>query len=320
MNLYFQYRKYVFKTYKRSAGILNKMEIVFLGTSCMVPTKERNHQGIFISHKEEGILADCGEGIQRQFRIADIKPTKITAILISHWHGDHVLGLPGLLQTMNASGYEKKLKIFGPRGTKEKFEFMFKAFSFSLAFEYEIKEIEEKETTDLKDLQIIAAPLEHGIPCLGYALQEKEKRRIRLPFVKKLGIPEGPLLGKLQDNKEVVWKGQTITPEDATYVMKGKKISIILDTTPCNAAVLLAKDSDLLISEAVYVQDLLHKSEEYKHMTARQAAELASKSGSKKLILTHFSQRYKTSEQLVEEAKDIFNNVIGAHDFLKIKI
>src|SRR5512133_3063102 len=117
------------------------MDVVFLGTSCMVPTKERNHQGIFISYKEEGILADCGEGIQRQFKIADIKPTKISVILISHWHGDHVLGLPGLLQSMNASGYEKKLKIFGPRGTKEQFMHMFKAFSFVINFDHEIIEL-----------------------------------------------------------------------------------------------------------------------------------------------------------------------------------
>jgi ribonuclease Z len=296
------------------------MDIIFLGTSCMVPTKERNHQGIFITHKEEGVLVDCGEGIQRQFRIADIKPTKISVILISHWHGDHVLGLPGLLQTVNASGYEKKLRIFGPVGTKERFDLLFKAFSFALNFEYEITEIRGSFAIEISDLLICATLLDHGVPCLGYSIQEKDKRRIRLPFIKKLEIPDGPLLGKLQENKEIVWKGQKVSPEEATFVVKGKKVSIVLDTALCNEAVQLAKESDLLIAEAVYVQNLLHKSEEYKHMTAQQAAMLASKSNSKRLVLTHFSQRYKTSEQLVEEAKDIFKDVSGAHDFLKIKI
>ncbi len=296
------------------------MEIVFLGTSCMMPTKERNHQGIFISHKEEGLLVDCGEGIQRQFRIAEIKPTKISVILISHWHGDHVLGLPGLLQTLNASGYEKKLKIIGPKGTKERFEFMFKAFSFTLGFEHEIKEVGGDSSIDLKDLVVGFLPLEHSVPCLGYTISEKDSRRIRVPFIKKLGIPDGPLLGNLQENKEIVWKGKKISPVDATYVVKGKKVSIVLDTLLCNNAFLLAKDADLLISEAVYVDELYKKSEEYKHLTAKQAAELASKSNAKKLVLTHFSQRYKTSEQVLEEAKDVFSNVIAAHDFMKIKI
>jgi ribonuclease Z len=295
------------------------MDVVFLGTSCMVPTKDRNHQGILINHKEEGVLVDCGEGIQRQFRIADIKPTKISVILISHWHGDHVLGLPGLLQTLNASGYEKKLKIFGPKGTKEHFEQMFKAFSFTLSFENEINEIKES-VIELKDLVINSLPLDHGIPCLGYSIQEKDVRRIRVPFVKKIGLPDGPLLGELQENKTIVWKGKKVSPEEATYVVKGKKVAVVLDTSLCNSAVELAKGSDLLIAEAVYGKELFNKSEEYKHMTAHQAAELASKSGSKKLILTHFSQRYKTTDLLVEEAKTVFSNTVPAYDFMKTKL
>jgi ribonuclease Z len=296
------------------------MEIVFLGTSCMVPTKERNHQGIFISYKEEGILADCGEGVQRQFKIADIKPTKISVILISHWHGDHVLGLPGLLQTLNSSGYEKKLRIYGPKGTKEQFAHMFKAFSFVIGFEHEIIELDGHGTIDLKDIVVDALALDHSIPCLGYSIREKDKRKIKIPFIKKHEIPDGPLLGSLQDNKEIVWKGKKISPDDATYIVKGKKVTIILDTVPCNNALVLARDSDVLISEAVYVQDLFHKSEEYKHMTAHQAAELCSKSNSKMLILTHFSQRYKTSEPLVEEAKNVVSDVVAAHDFMKVRI
>jgi ribonuclease Z len=117
-----------------------------------------------------------------------------------------------------------------------------------------------------------------------------------------------------------VWKGEKISPEDATYVVKGKKITIILDTLLCNNSLLLAKDADLLISEAVYSSDLLNKAEEYKHMTASQTAELAQKANVGKLVLTHFSQRYKTTEQILEEAKLKFPDVIIAHDFMKLKI
>jgi len=286
----------------------------------MVQTLERIHQGIFVTYKEEGLLVDCGEGIQRQFKIADIKPTKISVILISHWHGDHVLGLPGLLQTLNASGYEKKLMIYGPTGTKKYFEYMFLAFSFKINFEHKINEVSETTTVSLKDMDIVATPLDHGVPCLGYSIKEKDTRKIRLPFVRKEGLPDGPLLGMLQENKEIVWKEKRISPSEATYLIKGKKVSIVLDTLPCNNAILLAEGSDILISESVYVEDLYNKAEEYKHMTARQAAMLASKSKSTRLILTHFSQRYKTTDSVLEEAQGIFSNVSVAHDFMKIKI
>jgi ribonuclease Z len=296
------------------------MEIVFLGTSCMVPTKDRNHQAIFISHKEEGLLIDCGEGTQRQFKIADIKQTKISKILITHWHGDHVLGLPGLLQTLNSSEYEGKLCIYGPIGTKKNFENMLVAFSFTLGFEYDINEIKGSSLIDLKEIEIEAKELDHSVPCLGYSIIEKDRKRIKVAFVKKKGIPEGPLLGELQNNKSIKWKNETITPEEATYTVKGKKITLILDTVLCTNAYKLAKDADLLICEAVYSDELINKAEEYKHMTALQAAELASQSNAKKLILTHFSQRYKTTEQIIEEAKTIFSDSAAAYDFMKLKI
>lgn len=296
------------------------MELIFLGTSCMVPTKERNHQSIFLDYKGEGILIDCGEGTQRQLKIANIRFTKINRILISHWHGDHVLGLPGLLQSINASGYENKLVIYGPIETKKRFEYMKNAFSFNLNFDYEIIELKDNDIIETKEMIINVKELEHGVPCLGYSIKEKDYRKIRLSYVKKLGIPEGPLLGELQNNKKIIWKNKEVFPDDATYLLKGKKVSIILDTTFCNNALELAKDSDLLISESVYPDELYSKADEYKHMTAKNAAYLASKSNSKKLILTHFSQRFKTIENILDEAKEIFPETYASFDFMKVKI
>lgn len=285
----------------------------------MVPTKDRNHIGIFISHNGEGVLIDCGEGIQRQFKHTDIKPTKITKIFITHWHGDHVLGLPGLLQTLNKSDYDKKLEIYGPIGTKKSFEYMFKAFSFNLEFEYEIKEIKD-EKIELKEMFVSVKPLDHGVPCLGYSFIEKDKRRIRPNIIKKIGIPEGPILGELQNNKDIVWKGKKIFAKDTTYVVKGKKTTIILDTLLNKNAYVLSQDADLLICESTYTSDLEDKAMEYKHLTAKQAALLASQSNVKKLILTHVSQRHKTSEKILEDAKGVFEDVVVAYDFMKLKI
>ena len=174
------------------------MQLTFLGTSAMVPTKERNHSAVLISYSTEGILIDCGEGTQRQMKIAGIKPSKITKILISHWHGDHVLGIPGLIQTLAKNEYDKVLEIYGPKGTKERMENMFRAFSFEDKIETRIHEITKKRFFESKGFFLETLPLEHSITTLGFSFIEKDRRRIKVNIVKKLGIPEGPLLGKLQ--------------------------------------------------------------------------------------------------------------------------
>src|SRR3989338_2833536 len=296
------------------------MQIVFLGTSSMVPTKERNHSSILISYGSENILVDCGEGTQRQLKIAGIKLTKITRILISHWHGDHVLGLPGLIQSMSSSGFNKTLNIYGPKGTKKLIEKMFEVFSFDQKFEIKVNEVNSGKFFEDDDFILEAEQLEHNIETLGYRLEEKDKRKINLNHVKKLGVPDGPLLGRLQEGKSITWKGKKIEAEKATSLVKGKSVAIITDTVPCKGAYKLAKDVDLLVSEATYASDLEEKSTEYGHMTAKQAAEMASRSNAKQLILTHFSARYKNTSELEYEARTYFNNVLAAEDFMKINI
>ncbi len=286
----------------------------------MVPTKERNHSAVLISYSTEGILIDCGEGTQRQLKIAGIKPSKVTKILISHWHGDHVLGIPGLIQTLAKNEYDRVLEIYGPKGTMERMKNMFRAFSFEDKIETRIHEITKKRFFEGKDFFLEALPLEHGIITLGFSFIEKDKRRIRLDVVRKLGIPDGPLLGKLQSGKSITFKGKKITPEQVTYVVKGKKLSFIADTVPCNNALELAMNSDILVCEATYSTKLEEKAAEYLHMTSKQAGLLANQAKAKKLILTHFSQRYKTMEEIEDDAKDVFSNTICAYDFMKIKI
>jgi ribonuclease Z len=296
------------------------MIISFLGTSSMVPTEERNHSSIFIKIHREGLLFDCGEGTQRQLKSVNIKPSKITKIIISHWHGDHVLGLPGLFQTLNNSEYEGTLEIYGPKKIKEYISLILKAFEFDIEFDMKIIPIKQGEIIDSEKFKIYAYELEHGIETYGFSLIEKDKRKIKLSYVKKLGIPESPLLGKLQDNKSIEWKGKKVLPKDATYVVKGRKISIIWDTVLCNNCNLLAKDADILISEAVYESSLEEKAQEYLHLTAKQAALLASRNNVKRLILTHFSQRYKTTQEICEEAKTYFKNTTCAYDLMKVKV
>jgi len=296
------------------------MQIQFLGTSSMVPTKERNQSGVLISHGSDGILIDCGEGLQRQLKIAGTKLTKITKILISHWHGDHVLGLPGLIQSMSAAGYKKTLQIYGPFGTKKFMKMMFEVFVFDKRINIDVEDVKKGKFFENKDFILEAEPLRHNVITLGYSFREKDKRKINLRFIKGLRIPEGPLLGKLQEGKSIVWNGKKVDVKKATNIVKGGKITVINDSVPCKGADILAKNANLLICEATYSSELKNKGLEYWHMTAEQAAKLAKRGNVKKLVLTHFSARYKDSEELRKDAKGCFNNVICAYDFMKINI
>ncbi len=143
------------------------MEVIFLGTSSMVPTKDRNQSSVLIRYKNHGILIDVGEGTQRQMKKANIPITRITKILITHWHGDHVFGLPGIISTLGASEYTKKLEIYGPKGTKKHFEAMFKAFVFDKRINMEIKEVKEGKFFENDEFILEAMSLEHGLTTLG---------------------------------------------------------------------------------------------------------------------------------------------------------
>ena len=221
---------------------------------------------------------------------------------------------------MSASNYNKKLEIYGPKGTKKHFDAMFKAFVFDKKIDIEVKEIKEGDFFKNDDVVLKAIKLDHGIETFGYGFVERDRRKIDIKKINKLGIPEGPLLGKLQDNKAIKWEGKKITPKETTYLVKGKKISIIADTLICDGCYKLAKDVDLLICESTYSSNLEVKGEEYGHMTAKQAALVASRSNVKKLALTHFSARYKDLAEIKKDAKDFFDNVVCAYDFMKIRL
>ena len=299
---------------------MTMIELIFLGTSSMVPTKERNQSGLFISYNTHGILIDCGEGTQRQFRYANIPLTKITKILISHWHGDHTLGLPGILQTLGASEYTKKLEIYGPIGTKNHIDHLLKAFVMDRKIDFEVFEISEGKFFENDEFHLESIKLNHGITTLGFNFIEKDKRKIIMSKIKKLGIPEGPLLGKLQSGKAIKIKDKKIESEEVTKLIQGKKISIISDTTICDNCYKLAKDADILISEATYSSTLQEKGEEYNHMTSKQAALIANKVNAKKLILTHFSARYKSTYELNEDARNFFPETICAYDLMRFTL
>ncbi|MBS3176565.1 ribonuclease Z [Candidatus Woesearchaeota archaeon] len=248
------------------------MELTVLGTSSMIPTKERNVSGYFLAFEKEGILLDCGEGTQRQMNHAGIRRTRVTRVLITHWHGDHVSGLIGLLQTIGNEEPTTKLEVHGPQETKKRMQHLLQ----SCVFENKVQlEIYEHDPNWMREI------------CEGKSVH----------------------VGKM-----------VVKPEQVTFVENGKKFVYIPDTTLNKFIPMLAKDADVMLIESTYAADLPEKAEEYMHLTANDAAMMAQQANVKRLVLTHFSQRYKEVSQIQSDASTIFPETVCAYDFMKIKV
>lgn len=297
------------------------IEIIFLGTSSMFPTKERNHTSIYLRYEGERMLFDCGEGTQRQMRIAGVSGVKIKKIFISHWHGDHALGLGGIIQSLSASKRKEALEIYGPDDTQKRVKALMSAFSFYRNFEVNCHDINVADLQEIyaaRQFRILAFPLLHLIPCLGFIFQENDRRKINVEYTKKYGLVQHPIMKKLQTGEDIVWKGKLIRAEDATYVVKGKKICYISDTKYFDKLIEYCRGADLIICEACYSKRDSKLAQEYYHLTAEEAAQIAREAEAKKLILFHFSQRYEDPRTLLEEAKQVFKEVELAHDFMRV--
>jgi len=294
------------------------MKITFLGTGAMLPTKERNPNAIFMSYNTEGILIDCAEGTQKQLRLAGISPTKVTKLLITHWHGDHILGIPGLIQSLGASNYAKKLEIYGPKGSKNFFINMMKGLVFRARINYEIHELNEGKFFEDKDFYLESNKVKHSIDCLSYNFVEKSKLKININYTKKFGLVQHPLLGELQKGKDITYNGKKIKVKDATILKPGKKVSFILDTYYDKKLVSICKNADLLISESTWLEK--DKLQDKEHLSAKDAGKLAKQAKVKKLILTHFSQRYRDTNELLKECKKEFKNVECAKDLMNLEV
>lgn len=299
---------------------MQKVKITFLGTGNAVPSKQRNHTGILLSYKDENLLFDCGENIQRQFRFTDISITKITKIFITHWHGDHILGLPGLFQTLAMSNYSKKLKIYGPPGTV-KFVSLITQLLKGIRIDVQAIEVKPGIVFDSKEFLIEAETMTHGIPALAYSFQIKDKLRIDKKKLKKFKVPSSSLLSKLSEGQDIIINNKKIRSQAVCYKEKGKKVTIILDTALNDNMEKIAKNADILICESTFSDKEADKAKEYKHLTSKQAADTAKKAKVKRLILTHISQRYENNlKEIEKEAKKVFKNTLVAKDLDSITL
>lgn len=298
------------------------VKLIFLGTSDAIPDANRNHTAVLLIHEGEQILVDCGEGTQRQFRKAGLNPLKVTRLLITHWHGDHVLGIPGLLQTLAFSDYHKTLYIYGPKGTKKYVQEIIKSFVFVNKFSIKIEEIDKEGIFfETDDFYLESKKLFHGPPCNAYSFVKKGNLRIDKDKLKKFKILEGIHLSKLKQGKNITYNGKKYSAKNLTYRDNDKKISFVFDTSYNKNIISFVKNSNLLVSEATFSQEDTEKARDHRHLTSTQAAEIAKKSNSEKLIITHLSQRYsKNPEKVLSETKKIFKNSHLAKDLETFEI
>lgn len=297
------------------------MEIIFLGTSSAVPTLERNHPSIALRAFAEVMLFDCGEGTQRQLIEAKISPMKITKIFISHFHGDHILGLGGLIQSLGFRGREKDLDIYGPKGLHKIINAISSFGYFQINYNLNIHEIDDGTIIETEEYVVECAKVEHNIPSYAYSIREKKKPLFLREKAEELGIPPGPLYGKLHNGEEVEFEGRIIKPEQVLgEAKKGKKISYSGDTRPCEAMIRLARDSDILIHESTYEAEDHQRAVDNAHSTSVEAAEIAREANVNELVLTHISTRYTSDKNIKSEAQKVFKNTKVARDYMKIDL
>lgn len=298
------------------------MKLVYLGTSAAAPTPERSLTCICLVRENEVLMFDAGEGAQVAYLKAGLPWNKKMKIFVTHLHGDHCLGILGLLQTMSMQKRTESLEIYGPAGIEEFITANIKVLNFGLPFPVFITIVEEGNVVNEKKYRISCCEAQHGIPAFSYCFEENEKPGVFYPEkAKELGIPEGKMWQELQNGNSVEVNGVKIDSSQVTGDKRpGKKIGISGDTRPTEKLQNFFTNSDYLSFDCTFSFDLKDRAIETNHGTAKEAAELAKNANVKNLILTHFSARYSDESVLLDEAKQIHESVIAAKDLLEIEI
>jgi ribonuclease Z len=299
------------------------LRLTFLGTSAAQPTLQRNLSAIAVRRARELLLFDCGEGTQRQM-MRYATGFAVDAIFFTHFHADHYLGLLGFLRTLHMQGREAPLALFGPAPARALLDRALHLGFDQYLFPITITELEGGALVDLDAAVVEAVPVDHGMPALGYCLREAARPGAFHPQrAAEIGVPEGPLFGKLQHGESVTLEsGRRVEPHEVLGPPRpGRKLVLSGDTRPCDAIRRAAQGADLLVHEATFEERDLPRAKETRHSTAREAAELARSAGVRRLALTHFSSRYEERlQQLGDEARAEFPTVELAYDGLTIEI
>ena len=292
------------------------LDIVFLGTSGSVPTARRGLAGTLVRRGGDRTLFDCGEGTQRQLLRSTVGLVELPEIFVTHYHADHYLGLPGMLKTFALRGRDVPLSVYGPPGLVDLFSVLRRIFG-KLTYDIDLVELRAGDAVERGDYSILAFDVEHGVSSNGYALVERPRPgRFDVEAARSLGVPSGPLFGRLQAGEPVsAPSGETVLPEQVLGPPRpGRKVVLAGDTRPARQVLDAARDADVLVHEATFASEESQRAGETLHATALGAAELASAAGVKMLVLTHLSNRYFGPE-IAREARAVFPETVVPRDF-----
>lgn len=289
-------------------------DLTILGSSSQQPTRKRNHGAYLFRWNEEGLLFDPGEGTQRQFIFANIAPTCVSRIFVSHFHGDHCLGLGSMLMRLNLDKVSHPIHCYYPASGKKYFD----RLRYGTIYHETIQVVEHPVSKaglveDDGKFRIEAAFLDHGVDNIAWRITEPDRRKFDSKKLKEAGI-FGPNVREIEEKGEITIGTKVIRLDEVSWIRRGDTIAIVSDTRPCLSAIEIAKDAKILLCESTYLEEHRELAEKHYHLTARQAATIAKEAGVEKLILTHFSARYLHSRDFENEAKAIFANTEAAED------
>lgn len=291
---------------------MSARELIVLGTSSQVPTRHRNHNGYLVRWDDEGFLFDPGEGTQRQMIYADVTVTQVTRIFITHFHGDHCLGLAGLSQRISLDRVPHEIDIHYPASGQLFFERLRHASSYHDVGKVAPRPIRgEGVVYKGPKLSISVRRLDHGIETYGYRIEEHDGRTMLPDELAKAGVV-GPAIKQLIKAGSLEVGGRTVKLDEVSVFKPGQKFAFVMDTRLCEAAIDLARGVDLLVCESTYLSTEAEDARAHGHMTAKQAGAVAKQAGARTLVLTHFSQRYGSTKPFVEEARSAFDGEIVA--------
>jgi ribonuclease Z len=302
---------------------MSSRELIALGTSSQVPTRERNHNAYLLRWDGEGFLFDPGEGAQRQLTLAGIAASSIHNICITHFHGDHCLGLPGIVQRLSLDCCEHPVHLYYPESGQPYVDRLCSASIFQTQFELVFHPIPASENmlelSRSGEFALMAHALDHAVPTVGFRIEEPSGRRFLVEKLEEAGV-HGPMVGELWRNGSIQVGDTVVHLEDVTTLRAGMVFAFVVDTRPCPGAAALAKNADLLVMEATYASENEELAKTYFHSTAGDAARTAESAGARRLAMAHFSQRYPDAKQHLADAEAIFPNVIALNDLDRIVI
>ncbi len=299
-----------------------QLYIHFLGTGGSWPSSQRNVSAIAVKRGSDVLLFDCGEGTQRQLQKSALSYMQVDSIFVTHFHGDHFLGLPGLFQTLQLNDREKPLHVYGPPGMERLVQQLTHIGYFKPVFDIYGHSLQPGDEVRFDGYGVTCLSANHKVPAYCYCLEEDSRPgRFHKQRALELGVPEGPLFGRLQKGHPVEVDGRTVTPDMVLGPPRpGRKISLSGDTAPFDGFVGFARGSDVLIHEATADASLEEKANEYGHSSARQAAEVAAAADVDRLYITHISPRYRDASEIEAEARAVFPESTVAHDFMQVEV